>query len=81
MRLTPMAKMEQLPALSTARNFNFWGDLVSLLDYTAKTQYQKLETNIPRKGTARLQYQFLHPCFCERFIYLHNQSAYSAAGK
>jgi hypothetical protein len=27
---------------------------------TAKTQYQKLETNIPRKGTARLQSQLLH---------------------
>ncbi len=48
--------------------FIFWGDLVSLLDHTAKTQYQKFETIIPRKGTARQQSQFLHSCFCERFI-------------
>jgi hypothetical protein len=25
--------------------------------------------------------QFLHSCFGERFIYSHNRSAYSAAGK
>ncbi len=59
MRLTPMAKMEQLPAPSTARNFHL-ADLVSLPDHTAKTQYQKFETNIPIKGTARQQSQFLH---------------------
>jgi hypothetical protein len=80
MRLTPVAKMEQLPALSTARNFHL-ADLVSLLDHTAKTQYQKFKTNIPIKGTARQQSQFLHSCFCVRFIYSHNRSAYSAAGK
>ncbi len=48
---------------------------------TAKTQYQKFETNIPRKGIARPQSQFPHSCVCERFIYFHNRSAYSAAGK
>ncbi len=48
---------------------------------TAKTQYRKFETNIPRKETARLQSQFLHSCFCERFIYSPDRSAYSAAGK
>jgi hypothetical protein len=49
--------------------------------YTAKTQYRKFETNIPRKGTGQPQAQFLHSCFCERFIYSHDQSAYSAARK
>ncbi len=29
----------------------------------AKTQYRKFQTNIPRKGTARLQSQFPHSCF------------------
>jgi hypothetical protein len=49
-------------------------------DYTAKTQYRKFEANIPRKGTARLQSQFIHACFCEQFIYFSDRSAYSAAG-
>ncbi len=48
---------------------------------TEKTQYRKFETNIPRKGTVRPQSQFLHLCFCERFIYSHHRSVYSAAGK
>ncbi len=47
---------------------------------TAKTQYRKFETNVPRKGTERPQFQFLHSCFCERFIHSHDRSAYSAAG-
>jgi hypothetical protein len=37
---------------------------------TTKTQKRKFETIIPRKGTARLQSQFLHSCFCERFTYI-----------
>jgi hypothetical protein len=39
------------------RRFN---NLFEILVYNrnAKTQYQKFETNIPRKGTARLQSQF-----------------------
>jgi hypothetical protein len=45
------------------------------------TQYRKFETNIPRKGIVRPQSQFPHSCVCERFIYSHDQSAYSAAGK
>jgi hypothetical protein len=48
--------------------------------FTANTQYRKFETNIPRKVTARPQSQFLHSCFCERFRYSHDRSAYSAAG-
>ncbi len=50
--------------------------------HTAKNQYQKLETNIPRKGIVRRPLsQFPHSCFCERFIYSHDRSASSAAGK
>ncbi len=49
--------------------------------YTAKTQYRKFETNIPRKGIARPQSQFPHSCVCVRFIYSHNQSAFYAAEK
>jgi hypothetical protein len=48
--------------------------------YTArKNQYRKFETNIPREGIARPQSQFPHSCICERFIYCHDRSAYSAA--
>ncbi len=50
-------------------------------DYTVKRQYRKFETNIPRKEIARPQSKFLHSCFCEQFIYFHDRSAYSAAGK
>jgi hypothetical protein len=47
---------------------------------TAKKQYRKFETNIPRKGTVRPQSQFLHSCVSERFMYTysHDWSAYSA---
>jgi hypothetical protein len=48
--------------------------------HTAKTQYQKFETNIPR-GIVRAQSQFPHSCVCERFIYSLHRSAYSAAVK
>jgi hypothetical protein len=48
---------------------------------TAKTQYRKFETKIPRKGTAQPPSKFLYSCFCERFIYSHDWFAYSAAGK
>jgi hypothetical protein len=50
------------------------------LYYTAKTQYRKFDTNIPRKGIVRPQSQFPHLCVCERFIYSHNRSAYSVIG-
>jgi hypothetical protein len=49
--------------------------------HTTKTQYQKFETNIPRKGTARLQSQFVHIYFGERFISSSDRSAYSSEGK
>jgi hypothetical protein len=43
--------------------------------HIAKNQYWKFETNIPKKP----QSQFPHPCVCERFIYSHGRSSYSAA--
>jgi hypothetical protein len=43
---------------------------------TAKTQFRKFETNIPREGIARAQSQFPHSYVCERFIYSHDRSAY-----
>ncbi len=49
-------------------------------EYTSKAVYRKFETIIPRNETSRLQSQFLHSCFCDRFIYSHDRSAYSAAG-
>ncbi len=45
---------------------------------TATAQYRKFE-DIPRKGIARPQSQFLHSFVCER--YPQDRSAYSAAGK
>jgi hypothetical protein len=48
--------------------------------YTAKTKYQNFETNIPRKGITGSQSQFPHSCVCERFIYSHDRSPYSAGG-
>jgi hypothetical protein len=49
--------------------------------HTAKTQNRKFETYIPIKVIARPQSQFPHSCVCEKFIYSHDWSAYSAAGK
>ncbi len=49
--------------------------------FTAKTQYRQIETSVPRKGIAEPQSQFPHSCVCERFLYSHNRSAYSDAGK
>jgi hypothetical protein len=55
---------------------------------TAKKQYRKFEINIPRKGIdiprkgiARPQFPIPHSCVCRRFIYSHDRSTYSAAGK
>ncbi len=47
----------------------------------AKRQYQKIVTNIPKKGIVRPQSRFPHSCVCERFIYSHGRSGFSAAGK
>ncbi len=56
---------------------------IYLYDAHCKTQYRKFETSIPRKGNARPHSQFPHSCVCEGFIYMytHDRSAYSAAGK
>jgi hypothetical protein len=48
-------------------------------EYTAKNQYRKLETNIPRKGIERPESQFPHSYGFEGFINSHHRSAYSAA--
>ncbi len=47
---------------------------------SAKNQYRKFETYIPRKGTAQPQCQFPHSSVCELFIYSHDRSCCSAAG-
>jgi hypothetical protein len=51
-----------------------------IYSYTAKTKYRNFETNIPRKGISGPQSQFQHSCVCERFIYSHDRSPYSAGG-
>ncbi len=47
-----------------------------------RTSTKNCEANIPRKGIARPrpQSQFPHSRVCERFIYYHRRSAYSASG-
>ncbi len=68
----------QNPTMQIEREATFSGTLDSRCH---KTVYRKFETNIPRTETARPQSKFLHSCFCERFIYFHDRSAYSAAAK
>jgi hypothetical protein len=46
-----------------------WMVTVYWCDHTAKNQYWKFETNIPRKGIGRPQSQCPHSCVCERFTY------------
>ncbi len=43
--------------------------LLSITLHTAKTQYRKFETNIPRKGIARPQSQFPHSYVWEQFMF------------
>ncbi len=45
-----------------------------------KDKMPKIETNIPRKGISGSQSQFTHSCICERIIYSHDGSAFSAGG-
>ncbi len=47
---------------------------------TAKTKCRKFETNIPWKGISGSQSKFPHSCVCERIIYSHDGSAFSAGG-
>ncbi len=56
------------------------GQQLGIKAHTAKNQYWKFETNIPRKGIARPQSRFPHLCVCERLLYSHHRSAYSATG-
>ncbi len=49
--------------------------------HTAKAQYRNFETNNHRKEIVRPQSKFPHSCVCARFIYSHEWSVYSAAGK
>ncbi len=49
--------------------------------HSAKTQYRKFETNIPRKGTAQPQSQFTHSFVYERFIYFQDRSTYFPAAE
>ncbi len=55
--------------------------LPAILLLHCKDTIQKIRTHIPRKGIARPQSQFPRLCVCARFIYPHDWSAYSAAGK
>jgi hypothetical protein len=48
--------------------------------HTAKTKCRKFETNIPTKGISGSQSHFPHSCICERIIYSHDGSAFSAGG-
>jgi hypothetical protein len=44
--------------------------------YIAKNQHRKSETNIPRKGIAQPQSEFLHSCVCELFMYSQDRSTF-----
>jgi hypothetical protein len=74
--------MVAMPAKTTAESkapfsISWFGEVV---DLTAKTKYRNFETNIPRKGLSGTQSQFPHSCACERLIYSHDRSPYSAGG-
>ncbi len=45
-----------------------------------KDKMPKFETNIHRKGISGSQSQLPHSCVCERIIYSHDGSAFSAGG-
>ncbi len=45
------------------------------IDQICSTTHCKFETNIPRKGSSRPQFQLPHLCVWERFIYSHDWSA------
>ncbi len=57
--------------------FSSW----SYVTLTAKKQYRKFETNIPRKGMVWPQSQFPHSCACERMIYSQDRSTYFPAAE
>jgi hypothetical protein len=49
--------------------------------YHCKYTITKIRNKYFQKRNCRPQSEFLHSCFCERFIYSHDRSAYIAAGK
>jgi hypothetical protein len=57
---------------------SFWPTQFFVTIHTANTKCRQFETNIPRKGITGSQSQFPHSCVCERIIYSHNGSAFSA---
>ncbi len=70
------------PRVRVVFNKTYFFYLLNLHSYPhCKDTIPKIWNIYSQKGTARPQLQFLHSCFCEWFIYSHNRSAYSAAGK
>jgi hypothetical protein len=67
-------------AQNTEDIMNMGGKSTKVQYNIAKNQFRKFETNNPRKGITLPQSQFPHSCVCERLIYSHDRSAYSAAG-
>jgi hypothetical protein len=76
----PQRNCTFMNSASVVRQSHSYSNIILYLSHTSKNQNLKFETNIPRKGIARPQSQFPHSCVCERFIYSHDRSAYSAAG-
>ncbi len=77
----------QLPAVDVHYLCSLWRSTERKISFmcpfkpcTFANNTKIFETNIPRKGIARPQSQISHSYVCERFIYSHNQSSYSAAG-
>ncbi len=72
-----------LPCVNNLSSYIFisrW-QFISLVICTEKNQCRKFETNLTSKGNAQPKSQFPHSCVCEQFIYSHDWSAYSPAGK
>jgi hypothetical protein len=67
-------------AQNTEDIMNMGGKATKVKYNIAKNQNRTFETNIPRQGIALPRSQFPHSFVCERFIYSHDRSAYSAAG-
>jgi hypothetical protein len=70
-----------LCATQVVNSYLVWGGVaIHYADLFSKVKVI-FETNIPKKGIAQPQSQFPHSCVCERFIYSHVRSAYSAKRK
>jgi hypothetical protein len=55
--------------------------ILHVLVYTAKNQYRKFENKYSQKRNCVATDPISTSCVCERFIYCHDGSAYSAAEK